>query len=258
MIERFLTLASKIARDKDPSATPQNFSIQLDQTLFLPQEKKYKIGLQKAIITYSWYNISPSFLNHIVRYSPDAGVTWKQITIPSGIYSYSDLNSYFHSIMKENGDYTVVSGVDTFDINLSFNINTFKVTILLTNNYQFDTYTQQFGDLIGYNNAILTAATNTGVRLPNITRDREFVYIHCSLVSNSIVNGKYSDVVYVFSTGPLSRSFTYEIADTNIIYSDLNSSAINDIRIRITDQSNAEIDFNGVDLTVMIHIKEDI
>lgn len=257
MLERTLILSSKIAKQKDSSSRAENFTVRLDTTLHLPRDKQYKIALHKLQSTYSWHNIEASYGNNLIRYSIDAGVSWKNITFDDGIYSYEDINDFIQSKMKLNGDYTEVLGVITYDIDISFNISTFRVVIALTNSYQIDLTSFKFSDLIGFNADIITT-TQSSPRLPDITQSRDNIYVHCSLCSDSIVDGKYSDVIYTYSTATLSRSYSYDFQDYNLVFNKMNSLSIDSITMRTTDVTNKEIDFNGVDVLYAILIREDV
>ena len=256
--EQNLFLSSAPVRAINTANKPENFTVRLTSPIKLKPDKKYKVCLLNFHGVYSWHNIQSQSLNNIVRYSPDNGITWKTITIPDGVYSYSDINKYIHDVMKTNGDYTTVLGEDVFDINISFNLSSFLVYIELTNSYQFDLYTQQFGDLLGFDVAILTAATNTSVRLPNITNSIDTLYIHCSLVNDSIVNGNSSDVIYSFSTATINRSKSFSFEPFNLVYSPISGNLITTITLSITDVNGTIIDLNGVDVSYTLQIKETI
>ena len=50
-----------------------------------------------------------------------------------------------------------------------------------------------------------------GTKTRNITNSIDTIYIHCDLVSNSLVDEKYGDVIYTFSTANLERSYPFTI-----------------------------------------------
>ena len=55
----------------------------------------------------------------------------------------------------------------------------------------------------------LEDSTYWRTKIPNITNSIVAIYIHCDLISNSIVDGKYGDVIYTLSTANLERSFPF-------------------------------------------------
>lgn len=257
MLERTIVLNSKTAKQRNTNNVPENFTIKFDRPLILPNDRRYKIALLKLQGNYTWYNIESALNNHQIRYSPDAGTTWKTITFPNGVYTYTDLNAYIHAIMKANGDSTVVDGFDVFNIELVFNLSTFLVEIILTSNYHFDIYTQAYGDLIGYDVAILTT-TGSGQRLPDITRSLDSVQVSCSLVEESIVSGVYSDIIYTYPTATLSRSYSYQFEPTHLQYSPMLGNKIDSITMRTSDVNGALINLNNIHVEYTLIIREDV
>ena len=82
------------------------------------------------------------------------------------------------------------------------------------------------------------------------------MYIHYNLVTNSIVDGSYGDVIYVVSTANLTRSYPFEKEPIRIKYCEVNKTIINSIRIYITDFSGRIINLNGVDTSFTLMLRE--
>ena len=256
VFERTIVLSSEVARTKDASNKPENFLTRFNVPLILPKDKQCSIALLRIQGSYSWHNIEAQYNNNFIKYSTDGGLTWKNIIFANGVYSYSDLNNAIHDVMKNNGDYTVISSVDTFNINLSFSLTQLKVIIELSGGYQLDLNTQAFSDLLGFNVGILTSATNTGVRLSNITRSVDNLFVHCSIVKDSLVNGSSGDVIFSYSTGTLLRSYSYEFEPSNLAFSPIIGKEINEIRMSLTTPLNEILDLNGIDMNYVLIIRE--
>ena len=60
-------------------------------------------------------------------------------------------------------------------------------------------------ELIGFDKKVLTASTNVGTKIPNLS---DVLNIHCDLVNDSFVDGEDSDIVYSFSTSVLRLSYS--------------------------------------------------
>ena len=71
----------------------------------------------------SWHNITPKYNNDKIKYSKDNGVSYEEITFPSGIYDYEDINNYIHSLIGKTRN--------KYGINILFNITTYKVHVAL-------------------------------------------------------------------------------------------------------------------------------
>ena len=68
-MEQKLVLSSQIARVKNASNTPSDFTTVFDQKIVLGGNQRYVIGLDKVnTMTYSWHNVSPDYQNNIISY----------------------------------------------------------------------------------------------------------------------------------------------------------------------------------------------
>lgn len=256
MSEFTLVFNSGIAKLKNPSNVDENFTTRLDRTIQLKRDKKYKVAMIKLQGSYSWYNIEPQRANNLIRYSSDSGATYNDINIAGGIYSYSDINNLLHDAMRNNGDFTLVGGEEVFNINITFNINTFKVTIEITDpTYRFDLVSQAFSNLLGFNVGIISV-TSESVRLPDITNSIENIFIHSSLVSNSVVDGVSGNTLFSFSTATLSRSFPFSFEPQHLLWQDLSNNFISEATFKFTDQAEQLIRLNGISVSYTILIKE--
>ena len=66
------------------------------------------------------------------------------------------------------------------------------------------------------------------------------------MISNSLVDGKYGDAIYTFSTANLERSYPSTIEPIRVGFCEINKYTINSINIYISDVYG-RIDLNGVD-----------
>ena len=92
-----------------------------------------------------------------------------------------------------------------------------------------------FNDLIGFNKKILTESENIGDYIPNLSQDREILNIHCDLISESLVDGNETDIIYSFSTSTLTPSYSFTQEPRRVQFNPVNKNTINKIRIYITD-----------------------
>ena len=68
-MEQKLALSSQIARVKDASNTPSDFTTVFDRQIVLNGNQRYVIGSDKVNpMTYSWHNVSPDYQNNIISY----------------------------------------------------------------------------------------------------------------------------------------------------------------------------------------------
>lgn len=249
-------IALTLDSSKLTTSTPSNFTVNFPKGIelqeLLNQQKKYEMALITADLWYTWHNVSSQFNNNVIRYNN--GTTWRTVTFPNGNYQVSDMNDYLHVKMKENGDYTVVSGVDTFDINILPNVVTIKVDIVITNSYQIDLSMSAFNELIGFNSGIYNTSVSSQNRV-DITRGVDTLLIRCSLLSQSYDNAQGSDILYTFVPNT-SRGSAIHVEPNNPIFLPIQTvDQIKTLTMRITDQQNRELNFNGEGVRYFLNIR---
>lgn len=121
-------------------------------------------------------------------------------------------------------------------ITLSFTSSRFLVYITLETNYQLDLTTGDFSDLIAFNKAIITSSRYED-KLPDITRPVDDV-IHTNVISDSIVSGISSDVLYRFRIENLPLSYPFHKEGRRLLYNKINTNMIKELRIYFTDSLN--------------------
>jgi hypothetical protein len=236
------------------SQTTHNFVVNFN-SFELDPESNYEIGLIQASIWYSWYNISSSFTNNQLRYSPNNGANFYNVVFDDGIYSVSAINQKLQSVMKANGHYSVVSGIDTFNITITPNYTSGKVNVEVSNNYQLDFTTSTLRDLLGFT-SIVVSSTQEGTYLADITRGVNQIQVHSSLAEGSYSNSEASDILYAFVPNS-SPSTLIKIQPTFPVYLPINTrNNIQNIRMRITDQQQRTVDLNGEQVSYLIELRK--
>lgn len=252
-MERQLVLSSYNSTIHNNRNKPSDFTIKYTNPIILEPNKRYQIGLDRIIsMAFTWYNITASLNNQLIRYSSDGGSTWTNITFPAGVWVYTDFDDFIKEKTK-----TWTSEKPTFPISLKFDNTTFRVVIRLATNYQLDLRSSNFGDLIGFNKKILTTAgENIGDYIPNLSQDRETLNIHCDLISESSVDGVETDIIYSFSTSTLRPTYSFTQEPLRVMYSPVNRKIINSIRIYITDAKRRIINLHHSDTAFSLTLKE--
>ena len=111
--------------------------------------------------------------------------------------------------------------------------------------------------MIGFNKQILTNAENISDYIPaNLSQDREILNIHCDLISQSLVDGDETDIIYSFSTSTLTPSYSFTHEPLRVQYNPVNKNTINTIRIYITDGKRRIIDLNHSDTAFSLILRE--
>ena len=236
------------------SQTSHNFVVNFS-SFELEPDTEYEIGLIQSSIWYSWYNISSAFGNNQLRYSPDGGANFYNVNFDDGIYSVSAINQKLQSVMKANNHYSVVNGIDTFNISITPNYTSGKVSVEVSNNYQLDFTTSTLRDLLGFT-SLVVSTTQEGPYLADITRGVNQIQIHCSLAEGSYSNSEASDILYAFVPNS-SPSTLINIQPTFPVYVPINTrNNIQSIRMRITDQQQRILDLNGEQVSYLMELRK--
>ena len=251
-MEQQLVLSSYNSTIHNKRNKPSDFTIKYTNPIMLETNKSYQIGLDRIIsMAFTWYNITTSLNNQLIKYSSDGGSTWTNITFPEGVWVYTDFNDF---IMEKTKTGTPEKPI--FPISIRFDNSTFRVIIELAQNYQLDLRSSNFNDLIGFNKKILSASENIGDYIPNLSQDREILNIHCDLISESSVDGVETDIIYSFSTSTLRPTYSFTQEPLRVMFSPVNRKIINSIRIYITDAKRRIIDLHHSDTAFSLTLKE--
>ena len=211
-------------------------------------------------MTYSWYNINEQYKNNKIKFGVLSKnepfiITYYNIEFSAGCYSYDNINEYIQ-------DTLILYGKEKDAFKLVFDFAKFKCKLVIKAGCVLDLSNSTFCNLIGFEDKVygyinkLENSTYWGTKTPNITNSVDTIYIHCDLISNSIVDGKYSDVIYKVSTANLERSFPFSMEPQRVRFNEINKSIISSITIYITDVFGRAINFNGVDVSFSFIIKE--
>ena len=251
-METALVLSSNIAKKENKKNKPSDFTIRFDKPIILDSNKQYEIGLGRIIsMSFTWFNITSDLDNQKIKYSSDDGRTWKDIIFPPGTWNYVSFNNFIKEKTKVK-----TSNATTYPITLKFNNTTYKTKINLAANYRLDLTTSNFGDLIGFNKRILTNSENIGDYTPNLSQETEILNIHCDLISESLVGGDETDIIYTFGTNDLQPSYAFTKEPLKVQYYSVNKYFISTLRIYITDGKRRIIDLNDADTSFSLILRE--
>ncbi|KAL9954299.1 hypothetical protein ACROYT_G041818 [Oculina patagonica] len=187
--------------------------------------------------------------NNKFKWKKKSDSEWTTVTLPDGMYDYKDLNDAFQSHTGKTDD-----SKNIFE--LYFYTTTYRVTILIANDYELDLSEGAFSELIGFDKTILNDTTNVGVRVPDLTRGVDWIYIHCDLISRAVDNIA-DDVLYTLSTATLEISYPFSKEPYRLLWHPVSKYRINSIRIRISDGNGNDIFLNDQPVALSIIIEED-
>ena len=202
-------------------------------------------------MAFSWTIINPGYNNQKIAFSKDGGKTFTDIDFTQGVWDYQDINNYIKEKTKTvDGD-----GKEVYPINLTFDEPTFRVIVTLDTDYRLDLTKSNFNNMIGYDKVILEDEVNIGKKTPNLSEDTDVLNIHCDLISDSLVNGKESDIIFSFGTGTLRPSYNFVLEPRRIVFNPINRTSISSIRIYVTDGLRRPVYLNHADTAFSLILK---
>ena len=245
-MQREIVLSSYSVKNQGNNK-PEDFTINFTRPIILKNNKQYVIGLNRVInMSFTWFNVNAGYKNQLIKYSSDNGSTFKNITLPAGVWNYTDFNTYIGNITKTG---------DTYPITLEFDDTTFRVTVILANNYQLDLRASNFNELIGFDKKILASGTHIGPRVPNLIQDTDILNIHCDLITKSLVDGEETDIIYSFSTSVLTPSYSFTLEPRRVTFNPINKITISSIRMWVTDGKRRLLNLNGAETAFSLILK---
>jgi len=253
MTTKLLQISTTQLKTTQPDIKTHDFSITIPN-LILNNDKKYSVALVNYSLWYSWFNVSAGNSNNQIRYSPDAGVTFYTLTIPSGNYGIDTLSSAIQALITVNGH-------DGTNIKLSANYSTLKVELVLTNSYQLDlTIANTIDVLIGFDKLLYTSS-QSGTLVPNITNSIDLISINCDLVSanDNFINEKNNDSLFSFVPNvPPGSNINGGSGLSQPIYLPISRSGyIGSIHFSVRSNNGLLLDLNGENVSLTLVIRDD-
>ena len=155
---------AKQQRDGERNVS-HDFTINFSPPIYL-YSGNYKAPLDELItMSYSWYNIDASFDKNKIRWRKKTKA-WKTLTFPNGMYDYKDINRF---LQNHIGKVDPKDKDSAYNFNLYFDLTSYRVVILVHEDYELDLSQGSFSELLGYGKSILSG-DSVGRKLPNIPR----------------------------------------------------------------------------------------
>ena len=247
-VDRALVFKSIDAKKQNPQNRPGKFTVKFFPELFLENNKQHFLALDHLSMTASWHNIRPEYGNNKLVISKDGGKK-----LGNNLHFQQEfliMVTSMNSFTKELEKLGMI-----FGISVLFDLTTYKVFIQLANDFQIDfTKSGNFNVLLGFEKKIVSSS-EYGANFPNITNSVDNLYLRCNLLSDSIISGKKSNVLYTFSTSTKTRSMPFEIQPYNYLWSKINTKTITEVTFWFTDDEDREVNLNDIDISLTVVIK---
>ena len=207
------------------------------------------VALDSVSTEYGWYNVREQYNNNIFTYTNNVNsnpIIWNNTIFKDGIYTYDQLNELIRDqIVKDSKAYSS----DNPGINFKMDYSISKVFMEVATNFGIDFAKNDFRKLLGFENKILKNS-EYGDLVPGITSSIDDIQIRTSILNKSNVNGSEGDVLYQFSTAGLRAGKHFKIEPRRLLWNQINSHKISEIRFYLTDQLKRPLNLNNSTLSL--------
>ena len=249
-----ILLDSQIAKQQNPNQKSHDFTIRFDPPIVLNKNKNYKAALNEVVtMSYSWYNVRAVYGNNTLKWKKKSDSSWKTITLPDGMFTYDDINSF---MQKKLGKVDPPDKDSDELFTLFFDSTIYRAVILLDNSIELGLSSGSFADLLGFEKKVLDQKTNISKFIPNITKGVDWVFIHCDLITREVKNVG-SDVLISLPTSTRQISDSFSKEPKRLQWHTVNKNTIQSIRVYVKDGRNGIWDINYLDLAISLFIKEE-
>lgn len=205
---------------------------------------EYEIGLAN----FDTFNLIPNVneKNNIFMWGEEEQAESFKFEIPIGSYELKDLIEAIISEITLRDDEAVIT--------ITPNIHTAKVKIATNRRINFG-IPNSVGSVLGFKNQILEAnniyESDGEVNILKINA----ICIDCNIAVGSFLNSKPVHIIHqFFPTVP----YGYKIVESplNILYYPVSIKTINNLTVKVIDQSGQLIDFRGEEITIRLHLRK--
>lgn len=234
--------SSKMSLTFTLSGKSSILSYSFNPPIYLDEDSSvnYEIGLAN----FDTFNLIPNVdkSNNIFVWGPKDSF---KLEIPVGSYELKDLIEIITSTVNRQDEEAVMT--------ITSNKNTAKVVIGTNRRINFGVE-NSVGPVLGFNKKILDADdlhhSDEEVRILKINS----VCVDCNIATGSYLNSKPVHIIHqFFPTVP----YGYKIVESpqNILYYPVSIKTINNLTVKVVDQSGELIDFRGEEITIRLHLR---
>lgn len=217
-------------------------SYNFNPPIYLDDDVEYEVGL----VNFNSFNTMPNIdeSNNLFLWGTLAQL--HEFNIPVGAYELDDIIR----ILKQH----VANTEPTAQLEIVPDINTSKVSITSNRIISFNA-NNTIGNLLGFTRKHLEANKTHISDIPVNILKVNSIGVDCSIAAGSYLNGEPVHVIHqFFPTVPSG----YKIVESpqNILYYPVSVKTINNITIKIIDQSNNLVNFRDEEVTVTLQIRK--
>lgn len=174
----------------------------------------------------------------------------KVVSIPTGSYEISDIESYLQQRVTPSG---IERAEDYFS--LKPNNNTLKCEVKSKHEIDF-TRRNSLAELLGYSPQVLKPDLLYESDLPVKIVKVVTIHVDCNITTGAFYNNKPSHTIFEFGL-KVDPGYAIDIEPNNLIFLPVNSSKreIANITLRILDQNSEPVNFRGEEIIARLELR---
>lgn len=201
----------------------------------LDPSSEYALGL----IGFHTYNSIPNIDRNTNKFYYDDG---KVVTIPTGSYEISDVESYLQETLGKAA------------ISLKPNNNTLKCEVKSKFNVNFIP-DDSIGRMLGFSAKVLPANTKHESDLPVKIIKVVTIRIECNITTSAYYNASLSHTLYEFAP-QVEPGYSINIVPQHIIFLPVLPRRIDNITLTLLDQNGDPVNFRGEEIVIRLELKK--
>lgn len=222
-------------------------SNQLTATYYPPIDLDPRYEYALGLIGLHTYNTIPNIYEgkNKFYYGDD-----KVLTIPTGAYEITDIESYLQDSLA-----TATSDTDAKGriLSLKANNSTLKCEILSKVAIDF-TKDDSIGRMLGFSKEVLEAAVKHESNMPIQIIKVVTIRVECNITTAAFYDTRLSHTLYEFAPS-VEPGFSINIEPKNIIYLPINTTRIDSITLKLLDQDGDPVDFRNETIVIRLELK---
>lgn len=248
------------------NALGSQFDVLVNPPIVIPKmADNLKVYANSLTYWYNFPNISVTKANNWFCITTTIDTVEDQFQIPDGLYSLSELELTINALCTLGGlpaDMVLLRGI-TATQKIEFTILVGYQMLFTMVDHSNDLY-----QLLGLDanttipDGAIATSNNNVYTAPNVAQFSSFsnVLLHCSLCTQSIVNGRGSDII-VSSAPTVAPGLQQAFEPKNLLKvpaNNLKNQSIGAITIKLTDQNNNLLDTNSENFYTTIVIEYEL
>lgn len=219
----------------------------LTATYYPPIELDTRYEYALGLVGLHTYNTIPNIYHGQNKFYYGNDV----VTIPTGAYEVTDIESFLQRCIIEKVSSTTTTGESL--LSLKPNNSTLKCEI--TSKFDIDfTKEDSIGRMLGFSKKILKANEKHESDIPIKIIKVVTIRVECNVTTAAFYEARLSHTLYEFAPS-VEPGYSINIEPRNIIYLPVNTSRIDHITLKLVDQDGDPVDFRGEQIVVRLELK---